>query len=134
MLGLVGEGQEIHTGEEAGIAQWRDAIRAANKQWTVVCPLKLENIFIDICEVKTFDKLDLNVTLRSHLADDVSKWVASLLDENIESANNISKNIHRQGFNMYVTRNFIRAKNYCRRRYENNSIKRYGLVCSSSLS
>jgi DUF2075 family protein len=131
MLGLVGEGQEIHTGEEAGIAQWRDAIRAANKQWTVVCPLKLENIFIDICEVKTFDKLDLNVTLRSHLADDVSKWVASLLDENIESANNISKNIHRQGFNMYVTRNFIRAKNYCRRRYDNNSIKRYGLVCSS---
>ena len=33
--------------------------------------------------------------------------VASLLDENIESANNISKNIHRQGFNMYVTRNYL---------------------------
>ncbi len=56
MLGLVGEGQEIHTGEEAGIAQWRDAIRAANKQWMVVCPPKLEYIFKDICEVSTFDK------------------------------------------------------------------------------
>lgn len=131
MLGLVGEGQEIHNGEEAGIVQWRDAIKSANKQWMVVCPPKLENIFKDICEVKTFDKLDLNVSLRSHLADDVSKWVANLLEENIEDANNISKNIHGQGFNMYVTRNLIRAKNYCRRRYENNVIKRYGLVCSS---
>ena len=131
MLGLVGEGQEIHTGEEAGIAQWKDAIRAANNQWTVVCPPKLENIFKDICEVKTFDKLDLNVSLRSHLADDVSKWVANLLDENIEEATCLSKNIHNQGFNMYVTRNLTRAKNYCKRRYENNTIKRYGLVCSS---
>ena len=26
MLGLVGEGQEIHTGEEAGIAQWREML------------------------------------------------------------------------------------------------------------
>ncbi len=75
--------------------------------------------------------MDLNVSLRSHLADDVSKWVASLLEENIGDANNISKNIHGQGFNMYVTRNLTRAKNYCKRRYENNSIKRYGLVCSS---
>ena len=131
MLGLVGEGQEIHTGEEAGIAQWKDAIRAANNQWTVVCPPKLENIFKDICEVKTFDKLDLNVSLRSHLADDVSKWVANLLDENIEEATCLSKNIHNQGFNMYVTRNLTRAKNYCRKRYDYNAIKRYGLVCSS---
>lgn len=131
MLGLVGEGQEIHTGEEAGIAQWRDAIRAANKQWTVVCPPKLENVFKGICEVKTFDKLDLNVSLRSHLADDVSEWVANLLDANIEEAAYISKDIHNQGFNMYVTRNLTRAKNYCRRRYEYNTIKRYGLVCSS---
>jgi len=131
MLGLVGEGQEIHNGEEAGIVQWRDALKTAKKQWVVVCPSKLENIFKDICEVKTFDKLDLNVSLRSHLADDVSNWVANLLDENIEEAINISKVIHEQGFNMYVTRNFIRAKNYCRKRYENNSMKRYGLICSS---
>lgn len=131
MLGLVGEGQEIHNGEEAGIAQWRDAIKAGSKQWMVVCPPKLENIFKDICEVKTFDKLDLNVSLRSHLADDVSKWVASLLYEDVEEATYISKNIHNQGFNMYITRNLSRAKNYCRKRYENNTIKRYGLVCSS---
>lgn len=131
MLGLVGEGQEIHNGEEAGILQWRDAIEARDIQWTVVCPPKLESIFKDTCEVKTFDKLDLNVSLRSHLADDVSKWVATLLEENIEGANIISKNIHTQGFNMYVTRNLTRAKSYCKKRYENNSIKRYGLVCSS---
>ena len=131
MLGLVGEGQEIHNGEEAGIAQWKDAIEKGSEKWTVVCPPKLENIFADICEVRTFEKLDLNVSLRSHLADDVSTWVARLLDENIEEATCLSENIYNQGFNMYITRNLNIAKNYCRARYENNTIKRYGLVCSS---
>lgn len=131
MLGLVGEGQEIHTGEEAGIQQWKDAIKAGSESWTVVCPPKLKIIFEEVCEVKTFDKLDLNVSLRSHLADDVSKWVSCLLDERIREAADISKGIHQQGFHMYVTRNIIRAKNYCRYRYENNIAKRFGLVCSS---
>lgn len=131
MLGLVGEGQEIHIGEESGIDLWRDAIKAGNKKWMVVCPPKLESVFKDICEVKSYDKLNLNVTLRSHLADDVSKWVASLLDEKIDEAKNISKSIYEQGFNMYITRNLTLAKNYCKKRYENNPLKRYGLVCSS---
>lgn len=131
MLGLVGEGQEIHNGEEGGIVQWRDAIKTTHQKWMVVCPPKLESTFKDICEVKTFDKLDLNVSLRSHLADDVCRWVANLLEENIENADSISESIHGQGFNMYVTRTPDRAKGYCRRRYENNLSKRYGLVCSS---
>ncbi|WP_390905305.1 DNA/RNA helicase domain-containing protein [Paenibacillus melissococcoides] len=134
MLGLVGEGQEIHNGEEAGIAQWKDAIKAGTKEWLVVCSPKLEPIFKDICEVRTFEKLDLNVSLRSHLADDVSKWVASLLDRNITEATQLSERIHKQGFKMYVTRDLVRAKNYCRKRYEDNNIKRYGLVCSSKSS
>ncbi|MEW4371749.1 DNA/RNA helicase domain-containing protein [Paenibacillus kandeliae] len=131
MLGLVGEGQEIHNGEEAGITQWKDAIEAGNKEWLVICPPKLEPVFKDICEVITSEKLDLNVSLRSHLADDVSKFVASLLDRKISEAKHFSEIVRKQGFKMYVTRELIRAKNYCQKRYENTNIKRYGLVCSS---
>lgn len=134
MLGLVGEGQEIHNGEETGIIQWKDAIQAGDEEWLVVCPPKLESIFKDICEVKTFEKLDLNVSLRSHLADDVSRWVASLLHENITEATQLRDRIHNQGFKMYVTRELALAKKYCHKRYEGNHIKRYGLVCSSKSS
>ena len=43
--------------------------------WTVVCPPKLKKYFEGICCAVTFDELDLTVSLRSHLAEDVTKWV-----------------------------------------------------------
>ena len=43
LVGLVGEGQEIHSGEEAGLGQWRDALMGPNAtaNWTVHCPPRL---------------------------------------------------------------------------------------------
>jgi hypothetical protein len=40
MVGLIGEGQEIHLGEEAGIEQWNTALDAMHGHWTVHCPRK----------------------------------------------------------------------------------------------
>lgn len=131
LLGLVGEGQEINTGEEAGITQWEKAINHSSEAWEVICPPKLESIFERNCEVKTFDAFDLNVSLRSHLADDVSNWVAALLNEDIEAARDLAMLVQSQGFHMYITRDINRGKNYCRYLYEGSPTKRYGLVCSS---
>jgi len=131
LVGLVGEGQEIHVGEETGISQWRDAIVSGKCSWTVVCPPKLKSIFEGVCCAVTFDELDLTVSLRSHLAEDVTKWVDCLLDENIEKAAQLSQNIHQQGSSMYITRCLDSAKRYCKKRYANNQEKRYGLICSS---
>ena len=41
MLALIGEGQEIHLGEEAGIEQWSEAVRGAQEAWTVHLPERL---------------------------------------------------------------------------------------------
>ena len=38
MVGLIGSGQEIYKGEEAGLAQWNEAIRNTGGRWTVHCP------------------------------------------------------------------------------------------------
>ena len=45
MVGLIGEGQEINRGEEAGIAQWNDALGVMEKPWEVHCPPSLAAVF-----------------------------------------------------------------------------------------
>jgi hypothetical protein len=43
IVGLIGEGQEIHLGEEAGLIQWNQAIASSEAQWHVHCPTKVAN-------------------------------------------------------------------------------------------
>ena len=40
LVGLIGSGQDIRVGEEAGLGQWREALRKAGSryQWTVHAP------------------------------------------------------------------------------------------------
>ena len=47
VIGLIGGGQEIHVGEEAGLVQWRWAVERAGHpdQWTVHAPLAVADIF-----------------------------------------------------------------------------------------
>lgn len=131
VLGLVGEGQEIHIGEEAGIVQWRDALKIAKEDWVVVCPPALKQLFDDICPVYEVKRLNLNISLRSHIADDVSKFVEALLQNKLIKAKKLSKKIYEQKFYMYVTRDLERAKRYCVNRYKDEPLKRYGLIASS---
>jgi hypothetical protein len=41
LVGLVGDGQEIHSGEEGGLVQWADALSASSHRWEVHCPPRL---------------------------------------------------------------------------------------------
>lgn len=131
MLALIGEGQEIHLGEEAGIEQWNDAIAAMPSSWTVHCPSKISHLFNAASEIFESDDLDLNVTLRSHLAEDVSTWIAALLTGDIKQARNLAELVATQGFDMYLTRNFDLAKQYVQDRYLGEIDKRYGILASS---
>lgn len=83
-LVLVGEGQEINTGENGGMVQWYNAIARSDKSWSVVCPDKLAEVF-EGADVQTYDDLDLKVSIRSHTAGEVSnfvnKFIAGELDE-----------------------------------------------------
>lgn len=131
MVGLIGEGQEIHLGEESGLVQWNDAIKETNNEWTVHCPKKVEHLFTAAKKVVTNEQLNLTATLRSHLAEDVDKWVDALLKGDLELALKYSVNLEKQGFTIYATNNIDAAKKYAKERYFGYDDKRYGFMCSS---
>ena len=134
LLILVGEGQEINRGENAGIGQWNDALKASSVEWEVLCPNKLATIFEGTQKViddASRNKLDLTVTLRTHLAGDVSNFVNNLIEGKIDRASEYVKKIKSAGFSMLVTRDLEKAKEYCKTRYAGQRTKRYGLIASS---
>lgn len=130
LLILVGEGQEIYKGESSDLTQWNGAIERTDKKWEVICPEKLTTIFKNSNNVIKNDNFNLDVSLRTHLASEVSQFVNLLLNGNIKEAKELAPLILNSGFNMYVTQHFGRAKEYCLERYENNT-KCYGLITSS---
>ncbi len=131
MVGLVGEGQEIHVGEEGGLAQWNDAIRKTGGKWIVHCPSKLKETFSSAANVILHDELDLTVSLRSHLAEDVQDWVSHLLDGDLKTTMTLAQRLSNQGFDIYITQDLEEAKDYVRKRYSDQVDKKYGLIASS---
>ena len=131
LVGLVGDGQEIHSGEEGGMAQWNDALdTATRKSWKVACPPRLSHHFAG-SEVAQHDELDLTISLRSRRAEQLHAWVASLLDGRIAEAAKLCVPIQSGGFPMYVTRSLDDAKRYIVSRYEGEPGRRYGIIASS---
>lgn len=131
-LGLIGEGQEIYTGEEQGIKLWKEALENSKKLWYVTCPEDLEAYFTGIEGVKVtvIEEFNLDFSLRSHSANEYPNWVASILNNSpmVELANKTIDN----EFSIYITRDLDKAKRYCKTRYKKSTYKKYGLVTSSS--
>ena len=128
---LVGEGQEIYNGESSNLAHWNEAISKSEKKWEVICPERLTSIFKSSSNIIKNDNFDLDISLRSHLANKVSQFVNFLLNSDIEKAKELAPSILNSGFNMYVTHNFGKAKKYCFKRYSKNEKKYYGVMASS---
>jgi DUF2075 family protein len=131
MVALIGEGQEIHLGEESGLPQWNDALSVMKKSWVVHCPEKIAGNFTATSKLEKNSVLDLSVTLRSHLAEDVAQWIKVLLDGNLMAARALAERVTTQGFDVYVTNDISVATNYVKERYQGQENKRYGLLASS---
>lgn len=132
ILGLIGEGQEIHIGEESGIQQWREAVSKSKSEWEVYMPGKLQPLFQNYSgSMYSNDKLNLNTSLRSHLAEGVSQFATLLINGSVLEAQQLLNCIYNQGFQIYLTRDLNKAKRYVQNRYEKNLDKRYGLIASS---
>jgi len=131
MVALIGEGQEIHLGEESGLPQWNDALTKMQKPWVVHCPEKIAGNFPAAKKCLTTDVLDLSVTLRSHLAENVAEWVAAILVGDLLHAKTLADRVTSQGFGVYITQDINVATNYVKERYYGQEDKRYGLLASS---
>jgi len=135
VVGLIGEGQEIHKGEEAGLIQWRWAVeRCADPgRWTVHAPLALEAEF-DGCTVpvRLQPYLNLDTELRFHLAKDLHVFVAGLLEARTATAlRPLAASLETEGYHLRLTRSLDQAKSYLRERYAEDREARFGVVASS---
>lgn len=134
LLVLVGEGQEIYNGENSGIIQWNTAIdRSVDATWEIICPDKLRDVFPHrkIIDNENRNALNLAVSLRTHVAGDVSFFANALVAGEITKAKSYAEKIKKQKFKMYVTRDLERGKKFLRRRYAGEIEKRYGMIASS---
>ncbi len=133
LLILVGEGQEIHNGENSGIKLWNKALNNGLEDWEIICPPNLYSYFEDEPIIDEIDNSSFNLTisLRSHLSGTVSKFVNYFIDGDIENASRLTDSIYEEGYDMYCTRDLETAKSYCRNRYEEEPNKKYGLIASS---
>jgi Uncharacterized conserved protein (DUF2075) len=134
VVGLIGSGQEIHTGEEGGLVQWRDAVEGSSRssEWTVHAPPEAASTFDGLARVVVEPVLHLHQELRFHLATDVHAMVQGFLgqtDANVIAT--ISKTLERQGFHFRVTRELEKAKAYLRARYAEDGNARFGLIASA---
>ena len=157
LVGLIGSGQEIHVGEEAGLGQWRDALAVAGmpESWTVHAPERVLDEFFAgpddrgrmlPCTREESSKLDLRVELRFHFCSDLDAWVDGLLAddrgwpddvctteaEGISAhCRNLGERLEEQGYHVRMTRDLNEARAYLRHRYAEAPDARYGLVASS---
>jgi hypothetical protein len=137
IVGLIGNGQEINRGEEAGLRQWAEAISHSPTphDWTVHGPAPVAAIF----ETVDFQKnpaLSLDKSLRSHLASELHRFVADLLRRKPAPAADLADlaaKLADEGHDLLVTRDLDDTKAYLHERYPADKDKeaRFGIVASS---
>jgi hypothetical protein len=134
VVGLIGSGQEIHVGEEAGIGQWKTAIENARdpQSWTIHCAPGVSASFATVPNHSVEPRLHLSAELRYHLASDVHAFVSGLIDQPTDpTLRDISSRLEADGYHLRLTRSLDTAKAYLRQRYADAPDRRFGMVASS---
>ncbi|MBM3465697.1 MAG: DUF2075 domain-containing protein [Armatimonadetes bacterium] len=135
VVGLIGGGQEIHKGEEAGLVQWRKAIESSPRmsEWQVHLPPAVQPVFNGSPRPVHADKrLSLDTELRFHLTKDVHRFVAQVLDGCPPSENaKVLAALEQSGYHLRLTRDLDVAKVYLQDRYRDQPDARFGLLASS---
>ncbi len=135
VVGLVGTGQEIHAGEQSGVAQWGSAIAKSPESgtWTVHAASDLDAALGKTGVATTWEpSLTLDTELRFHDARNLHDFVESLLSEATSTATReLGDRLWREGYRLFVTRDLEAAKRYARQRFVDDDKARYGLLASS---
>lgn len=129
VVALIGEGQEIHLGEESGIGLWNKAIE--NKSFYVHAKHQ-QSLFPNALEYRENQNLHLNTSLRTHKALNYFKWVESIIEGDFERAKKLQKKLREDRYIVKVMDRVEDAKEYVRKTYEETD-KTYGVVISSGM-
>jgi DUF2075 family protein len=142
LVGLIGSGQEIHLGEEGGLAQWRHALERCKEpgRWTVHAPALVEEVFVGGNVTTKWDMaLNLDTELRFHAASELHQFVDDLLSTSpvidrepvVAEPMRSRSDYDLSGVCLWITRDLEHAKQYMHDRYSEQPDARYGLLASS---
>ena len=135
IIGLIGSGQEIYKGEEAGLVQWRWAVEKSKEYgvWTIHAPTQAADIFNGSrIKFQIEPVLNLDTEIRNHMIPHLHKFIENILDgKSPEESRLAMKHIFDDKLFLYVTRDLGHAQSYVRNLYENNKDARFGLIASS---
>ena len=134
---LVGNGQEINTGE-AGIAEWLSSVERRFPEWEVYVSPELGQDDATVAVLKTHvqsrkklhesSSLHLAASVRSFRSERYSEFVNRLLDLDVDGAKSLLPKATAR-FPLRVTRDLAAAKAWLRARARGS--ERYGIVVSS---
>jgi hypothetical protein len=133
VLGLIGGGQEIHIGEEAGLGQWRSAVgEIASDRWVVHGPAGVADQFAGFTDFVVSPSLHLDREIRFHLARDIDRFVERVLGEDTSGTPAaLAQQLEASRYHLRITRDLDAAKRYLRSRYQEDPEARFGMVASS---
>ena len=135
LVGLIGEGQEINTGEEAGLRQWREAIEASPDpaSWTVHAAAHALEVFAgSAAHAKVASELHLSVEVRFHFVEELDAFVDGLLTAAPAAANlELALKVRQAGYRLRISRDMAHAAAFLRARYGALREARYGMLASS---
>ncbi|MGE7942246.1 DNA/RNA helicase domain-containing protein [Lysinibacillus xylanilyticus] len=125
-VGLIGEGQEIYSGEEGGLALWNAAIAGKN---ITVHSKHPNTVFTNAGRYETHTHLHLNCSFRAHAALQYYDIVNTLLDEKFEQTNSLVQHLPKDHYNLFITRDLNRAKIILGQLYPDDT-KTVGVICA----
>jgi hypothetical protein len=129
VIGLIGGGQEIHLGEEGGMALWADAIAKSNAEWEVSGPTHFRDVFESKrVPYAASDDLHLSESVRFHFAAALSDWATGVVSAKPDVAQlaTIAKDLAKKGYQLRVTRTLRTAKDLLWKKYEHLPDARFG--------
>lgn len=135
---LVGGGQEINTGESAGIGGWILALREHYPDWNVYISDRIVDdeytqghdlrAMLGDIRYQTEEDLHLAVSLRSFRSEKVADFVKALLDVDVEKASTLYADFA-DDYSIVMTRDLDLAREWVRKQAKGT--RRYGLTASS---
>jgi hypothetical protein len=134
VMGLIGQGQEIHSGEEGGVELWPDALARSAEQWEVVGPAQFKDVFAACgCRYTSAPELHLARSVRFQFAAGLSEWAAGLVDGNVSVADLAcrAEELKQQGYQLRITRDLEAARQFLWTKYRDIPDARFGMMASS---
>lgn len=125
-IGLIGEGQEIYSGEEGGLALWNTAIAGKN---VTVHSKHPNSIFTNAAHYRTHSQLHLNSSFRAHAALKYYEIINTLLDANFEQTKELIHKLPKEHYQLFITRDLAKAKHTLHQLYQDDT-KTVGVVCA----